>query len=151
MRSSVRGHPYHIGELAARCGLTRDTLRYYERIGLLPKPQRTSGNFRVYSADTVEWLRFIKQAQAVGFTLREVRDLLGPPDTGGPTRCRRVRDMLRGKLTELQARLAELEGFRRTLTGYLGACERTLEDAGRRRSEPQCPVFDPARTPPRSG
>lgn len=58
--------------------------------------------------------------------------------------------MLRGKLTELQTRLAELEEFQRTLTGYLGECERTLEDAGRRRSEPRCPVFDTPKATSRS-
>ena len=103
----------------------------------------------MYSPDTVEWLKFIKQAQTLGFTLREVRDLLGVTGSGGVTRCRRVRDLLRGKLAELQTRLAELQEFQRTLTDSLGDCERTLQDADRRRSEPQCPVVDTLRSRPR--
>jgi len=149
MRAAASSQTYHIGELATRSGVTPDTLRYYERLGLLPTPHRTGGGFRVYSPDTVEWLKFIKQAQTLGFTLREVRDLLGVTGSGGVTRCRRVRDLLRGKLAELQTRLAELQEFQRTLTDSLGDCERTLQDADRRRSEPQCPVVDTLRSRPR--
>lgn len=146
MRSAAGSKTYHIGELAARSGLTPDTLRYYERLGLLPKPHRTGGGFRVYSAETVEWLRFIKQAQTLGFTLREVRDLLGFPGAAGVTRCRRVRDMLRGKLAELETRLAELQAFQRTLCGYLQDCERTLEESERGGGDPRCPVVDTLKT-----
>lgn len=146
MRSSADGKTYQIGELAARSGVTPDTLRYYERLGLLPKPHRTSGGFRVYSADTVEWLRFIKQAQALGFTLREVRDLLGFPGSAGVTRCRRVRDTLRGKLGELEARLVELREFQRLLTRYFQECERTLQESEHSGGEPLCPVIDTLKT-----
>lgn len=142
MRYPTNSKTYQIGELASRSGVTPDTLRYYERLGLLPKPHRTSGGFRVYSADTVEWLRFIKQAQTLGFTLREVRDLLGFPGSAGAARCRRVRDMLRGKLGELQARLAELLEFQRLLNHYLQECEHTLQESERAGGEPPCPVID---------
>ena len=67
---------YQIGELAARSGLTPDALRYYERLGLLARPQRTSGGFRVYQVETLERLRFIKQAQMVGLTLNEIAALV---------------------------------------------------------------------------
>lgn len=146
MRFPASGKTYQIGELATRSGVTPDTLRYYERLGLLPKPHRTGGGFRLYSADTVEWLRFIKQAQTLGFTLREVRDLLGFPGSAGVNRCRRVRDMLRGKLGELQARLVELQEFQRLLTGYLQECERTLQESERGGGEPSCPVIDTLKT-----
>lgn len=76
MPSSMVSNGYQIGEVAARSGLTPDTLRYYERLGLLSPAGRTSGGFRVYSQQTLERLRFIKQAQALGFTLREIRDLV---------------------------------------------------------------------------
>lgn len=146
MRSSAGGKTYHIGELATRSGLTPDTLRYYERVGLLPKAPRTIGGFRMYTASTIECLRFIKQAQMLGFTLREIRDLLGYQSSGGLTRCRRVRDMLRGKLAELQARLVELQDFQRTLADSLRDCERTLQGAAARSDEPQCPVIDTLKT-----
>src|SRR5712691_3591575 len=98
---------YQIGELAARSGLTADTLRYYERLGLLSPPERTSGGFRVYPATALNRLRFIKQAQTVGLSLQEIRDLVSYTDRGGLKRCQRVRDLLGRKLADLNARLTE--------------------------------------------
>jgi len=139
---------YQIGELAARSGITPDALRYYERLGLLQAPQRTRGGFRVYPAETLDRLRFIKQAQTVGMTLHEIGELVGYQDQGGLKRCRRVRDLLRAKLVNLQAKLTELEEFRETLSGYLGKCEQTLGsgEAANRRAEPDCPVIETLQT-----
>ena len=67
---------FTIGELAAHAGLKADALRYYERLGMISPAARTTGGFRVYSADVVERLRFIKQAQLSGLTLAEIRELL---------------------------------------------------------------------------
>ena len=144
---------YHIGKLAARSGVTPDAVRYYERLGLLPAPQRTPGGFRVYPAETLERLRFIKQAQTVGLTLHEIGELVGYRDQGGLKRCRHVRDLLRAKLVELQAKLAELEAFRNTLSGYLEKCEQTLlaGDTANRRGEPECPVIETLKTERKSG
>lgn len=135
---------YRIGELAAGSGLTPDTLRYYERLGLLSPAPRTSGGFRVYPSQTLQRLRFIKQAQTLGLTLHEIHDLVTYQDQRGLKRCRRVRDLLRAKLAELQAKLTELEEFRSTLSGYLQECERTLaEQRGpEERVEPECPVME---------
>lgn len=77
---------YQIGKLAARSGLTPDALRYYERMGLLAHPQRTSGGFRVYPVETLERLHFIKQAQMVGLTLSEIAALVTYQDQGGAER-----------------------------------------------------------------
>lgn len=135
---------YQIGELAARSGMTPDALRYYERLGLLQAPQRTRGGFRVYPAETLDRLRFIKQAQTVGLTLHDIGELVGYQDQGGLKRCRHVRDLLRAKLVELQAKLTELQEFRNTLSGYLDKCEHALRDGetGNRRGEPDCPVIE---------
>lgn len=110
---------YRIGELAARSGLTPDTLRYYERLGLLAPPRRTSGGFRVYPAETLDRLRFVKQAQTVGLTLHEIAALAGFQDQGGLKRCRQVHDLLRVKLVDVEAKLQQLDEFRVTLSGYL--------------------------------
>lgn len=110
---------YQIGELAARSGLTPDTLRYYERLGLPPPPQRSTGGFRLYQEVTLDRLRCIKQAQLLGLTLDEIHALVSYRGEGGTKRCRRVRDLLLAKLTELEKKLAELQEFRRTLKGYL--------------------------------
>jgi DNA-binding transcriptional MerR regulator len=139
---------YQIGELAARSGITPDALRYYERLGLLQAPQRTRGGFRVYSAETLDRLRFIKQAQTVGLTLQEIGELVGYQDQGGLKRCRKVRDLLKAKLVHLQAQLTELEDFRDTLSGYLSTCEQTLGhgQTANRRAEPDCPVIETLQT-----
>src|SRR5215471_2270515 len=115
-----------IGELAEQSGVSRDALRYYERRGLLSRPQRTAGRFRVYPPETVDRLRFIKQAQMVGLTLQEIAALVGHRTDSGLRRCRQVRDLLRAKMTDVEAKLSELEDFRRTLSEYLAQCERTL-------------------------
>ncbi|MPZ21515.1 MAG: MerR family transcriptional regulator [Luteitalea sp.] len=143
MLSSPTSAAYHIGELAGRSGLTRDTLRYYERLGLLSPVSRTSGGFRLYSPHTLGRLRFIKQAQALGLTLREVRNLVGYHDQGGLKRCRQVRDLLRTKMTDVEVKLAELEEFRTTLSAYLADCERTLDERGAtRQTQSECPVIE---------
>lgn len=129
---------YQIGELAARSGLTPDALRYYERLGLLPSPQRTPGGFRVYTPAALDRLRFIKQAQTLGLSLQEIRALVSYTDRGGLKRCQRVHDLLQRKIADLDTRLAELQEFRRTLQGYFEQCERTLAE----RDSAECPVIE---------
>lgn len=127
--------PYRIGELAARTGLTRDTLRYYERRGLILPPKRSAGGYRVYSPSVLERLRFITQAQSVGLTLAEIGDLASY-QKGGRARCRRVHDLLAARLTDLEAKLAALHELERSLRRYLQECERALAV----QAEPECPV-----------
>jgi DNA-binding transcriptional MerR regulator len=129
---------YQIGELASRSGLTPDALRYYERLGLLPPPQRTSGGFRAYTPSTLDRLRFIKQAQTLGLSLQEIRTLVSYADRGGVKRCQRVHDLLQRKIADLDTRLSELQEFRRTLQGYFEECERTLAKGDRE----ECPVIE---------
>jgi len=105
-----------IGELAAATALTPDTLRYYERLGLPATPRRSAGGFRLFGHDAAERVRFVKQAQALGLSLDEIRQLIGAP-------CREVEPVLRARLAELDARLAELRGLRRTLSRELTECE----------------------------
>ena len=127
-----------IGELAAASGLTRDALRYYERQGLLPRSRRTEGGFREYDGATVDRVRFIKQAQSHGLTLREIRDLVSHQSDAGRTRCRHVRELLARKLTQLEARRRELDAFYETLHRYLQMCDRALKG----RSAVECPVVE---------
>ncbi len=113
-----------IGEVAKRAGVTIDTLRYYEKVQLLPRPTRSSGGFRLFAPEHIERVRFIKQAQELGFTLEEIKGLL---TTGGAEECRRVRDLLKRKLSELDERLKAMKDFRRVLTRHLSACEIELK------------------------
>ena len=129
----------HIGEVATRAGLSVDTLRYYERVGLLPRAPRSSGGYRLFDDQVVERVVFIKQAQELGFSLAEIKGLL---TTGGAEECRRVRDLLRAKIGELDARMKAMKRFRRTLTSHLSACERELRTHGK---EACCPVVTASR------
>ena len=139
---------YQIGELAALGGVTPDTLRYYERLGLLPEASRTEGGFRLYSRSALDRLRFIKQAQTLGLTLHEIGGLVRYEEHGGTKRCRQVRNLLRAKLEDLQQKVMELEAFKGTLTGLLEGCERALTETARasRRAEPECPVIEALKT-----
>ena len=125
-----------IGELSAHSGLSRDALRYYERVGLMPTPRRTTGGFRLYQPGTLERIRFIKQAQTHGLTLREIRDLLGFQDRRGRERCRQVHRLLTRKLADVDGRLQQLQEFREILRSYLAQCERVLRGP----AEEECPV-----------
>ena len=110
---------YSIGEIAARTGLTPDALRYYERLGLLPRFRRTAGGFRIYPSDVVERVRFIKQAQTIGLSLDEIRALVRHLDRDGPEHRSEVMDLVTTKLAQVDATLRELREFQRTLKGYL--------------------------------
>jgi DNA-binding transcriptional MerR regulator len=118
---------YRIGEVAAKAGVTVDTLRYYERLGVLPRARRTTGGLRQYGDDVFRHLRFVRQAQALGLTLKDVGQLLSDQGRGGRERCRKVRDLLERRLTDVDAKIAELRAFRRTLRTHLTDCERALD------------------------
>jgi MerR family transcriptional regulator, mercuric resistance operon regulatory protein len=120
------------GEVAAAAGVNRQTLRYYERRGLLTSPERTLGGHRLYPAETVTMLRVIKVAQRLGFTLDEVADLLD----AGRHRHRRPADAgltarARAKLTEVETKIAELEVIADTLRVAIAAgCDDLVDCAG---------------------
>jgi DNA-binding transcriptional MerR regulator len=124
-----------IGEVARRAGVTIDTVRFYERRQLLTRAPRTQGGFRLFALETVERIRFIRQAQEMGFSLDEIRDLIS--NGGGRAECQRVHDLLKAKLSELDERMMRMKSFRRTLTSHLAACEKELETHG---AEASCPV-----------
>src|SRR5216684_2782025 len=132
-----------IGEIATRAGVSIDTLRYYERLKLLPRPRRSSGGFRLFAPEHVERVKFIKQAQDLGFSLDEIKGLL---TTGGAAECRKVRDLLQRKLTELDDRLKAMKGFRRVLARHLAACDAELEGHGNSACCPVLPVTESSST-----
>lgn len=123
-----------IGEVAERAGVSVDTIRYYERRSLLPRAPRSQGGFRVFALDAIERLRFIKQAQEMGFSLDEIRMLL---IGGGAGECRQMRDLLQSKMQEINQRMKALRVFSRTLTRHLRACE---DELARHGAAARCPV-----------
>jgi DNA-binding transcriptional MerR regulator len=127
---------YRIGEIAEKAGITVDTLRYYEKVGVLPRARRTSSGLRQYGQDVLKHVRFIHEAQALGLTLNDVRQLVGDQGRVGRDRCRKVRDLLSSRLTDVDARLAQLRSFRQTLQAHLEACEEALAH-----ERPACPTI----------
>jgi DNA-binding transcriptional MerR regulator len=112
----------YIGDVAASVGLTAQALRFYERLGLVEKPQRTSGGYRVYSAEMLEQVQFIKDAQRLGFSLEEVREILRLKYSGrSPCNC--VREMLNGKLKGLKKQIEQMEQMRREIAACLRASQ----------------------------
>ena len=100
--------------LARRSGLTADTVRYYDKVGLLPPPPRTPAGYRRYGEDAVDRLRFIQGAQRLGLRLREIRDLLEVRDTG-TCPCGDAAVLLRQHLTEVDTEIARLSELRQSL------------------------------------
>jgi DNA-binding transcriptional MerR regulator len=117
-----------IGQLAAATEVTPATIRYYEQLGLLPKPRRTPAGYREYSPTVVRRLAVIRNAQRFGFTLREIASFLRVRDAGG-TPCRNVRDAAQQMLTGVEQQIADLTAKRdqmRQLLALWDARLRTL-------------------------
>jgi DNA-binding transcriptional MerR regulator len=119
----MNGSTLKIGELAAHCGVTPDTIRFYEREKLLPRPQRTSSRYRVYGEEDENRVRFIRQAQSIGLSLDNIRELVRERELHTPAECRRVAQLLRERIDVLDRKIAELRSFRRRLTESLALCE----------------------------
>jgi DNA-binding transcriptional MerR regulator len=110
-------------ELADHAGVNPETLRYYERRGLLGAPPRTSGGYRDYPVDAVAVLRFIKRAQHLGFTLDDVEELLHL-QRGGPDSCDAARTLARVRQADLAARITDLQRMHDCLAELIIACDR---------------------------
>ena len=128
-----------IGALSRRTGCPIETVRYYERIGLLPRPARTAGGYRVYGEDVVRRLAFVLRARALGFSLPEVRTLLGLAEGREPS-CAAVRDLAAAHLAEIRHKIDDLRRLGRILTDMVEAC-----DEGRL---PDCPLIEALYRPP---
>ena len=110
--------PLLIGRLAKLSGVGPDTIRFYERSGLLPKPSRTPSGYRLYDDAALKQVRFIRKAQSLGFSLDEIRRIMNLRGQGRET-CRCVISMAKTTLTETQSKLEELRKFKDTLATNL--------------------------------
>ena len=128
---------YRIGEIAQHAGVSVPAVRYYERLGLLAKALRTGSGNRRYPAETIDRIRFVKQAQANGLTLAEIRELVALKNQGGSRRCRQVHRLLAAKIAQLDEQRAQLDDFRGTLQGLADQCAESLRLA----PDPECPVI----------
>ena len=110
----------NIGALARQAGVGVDTVRFYERAGLMPQAQRTASGYRTYAAADVERLRFIRRAKALGFALDEISELLRLSHGRGGRES--VKALAQRRLSGLDAKIRELTVFRDTLAHYVRAC-----------------------------
>ena len=125
--------PFTIGSLSKGTGCKIETIRYYERIGLLPKPPRSQGGHRLYEEEHLKRLTFIRRSRELGFTLHEVRGLLRLVD-GGEYSCAEVKALTLDHVAEVRRKLADLRKVKRVLEAMAAECE-----GG---EVPQCPIID---------
>src|SRR5262245_32998622 len=111
-----------IGEVAAQAGVSIDTVRLYERVGVLPAAARRESGYRDFPDGTVERIRLTRELQAIGFTLTDAVDALAAHDAGGAT-CESERWRLQAVLDRVDARLAELEALRSRIIAAQHACD----------------------------
>jgi DNA-binding transcriptional MerR regulator len=114
-------NPLSIGYLAKATGTKVETIRWYERVGVLPAPARTTGNYRSYGAAHLERLSFVRRARDLGFTLDQVRELLRLADQQDQS-CDAVDRVAREHLEEVGRKIADLEALRRELQDLIGQC-----------------------------
>lgn len=116
-----------IGDLATQCNLPTRTIRFYERRGLLPDPDRLANGYRVYDQPTLERVRFIRRAQAAGLTLAEIGTILDVR-ADGQTPCAHVNELLDAKLLDVEKRMAQLDTLRTDLEALVTR-SKTLDPA----------------------
>lgn len=122
-----------IGRLSQRCGCNVETIRYYERIGIMPAPPRTPGGHRLYSRTHLRRLLLICRSRRLGFTLKQVRELLRLVD-GGDGTCGDVKVVTLEHLQEIQRRIADLQRLKNTLKQIAGRCDGS--------ASANCPVME---------
>ena len=122
-----------IGALSNRTGCNIETIRYYEKIGLMPMPERTSGGHRTYPSEQIKRLSFILRGRQLGFSIGEIRALLGVVD-GGVLSCADVQSITEQHLRDVREKIADLRKLERTLATTVSQCSGT--------EVPECPVID---------
>lgn len=125
----AHGRRMKIGEVAKRSGVGIETLRFYERQGLLGRPSRTESGYRLYGEEVLNQLDFIKRAQALGFSLAEIGRVMNE-SRAGQSPCHEVREIVRARLRELDERLADLERYRAELAKTLEAWDEMGDKPG---------------------
>lgn len=129
--SGVRGLTR--GAVSTLTGCNIETIRYYEGIGLLPAPPRTQGGHRIYGEDLIRRIHFIRRCRELGFTLDEIRNLLGLVDGNGYT-CAEVQTMTLDHLESVRAKVADLKIIEKTLKQMVAQCKGD--------EIPECPIID---------
>ncbi len=130
-----------IGKVAQESGLSIDTIRFYEKEGLLREPPRSGGGFRLYSSPDIEHLRFIRTAQELGFSLGEIRELLLIQDERVES-CTHVRDLIEQRLLSVHQKIDDLKRIERDLENALAKCTNALTHDRADPNHECCPVLE---------
>ena len=135
---AMNGRAMTVGQTARLAEVGIPTMRFYERAGLLPKPERTGANYRIYPDETVVRIRFIRRAQQLGFTLNEIKDLL-ELRVNRRQSCSDVRHLAAEKIADIESRIRSLQKMRKALLKLAEQCD---ADGGKSR----CPLLDSLET-----
>lgn len=131
--TAIREAAFRIGILARESGVNIETVRYYERIGVMPKAARSSSGYRLYTAEHLKRLTFVRRGRELGFTLDELRDLLCLVD-GHAYTCAEVRALTLDHVADIRRKIADLKALERTMTTIAAQC------SGKK--VPDCPIID---------
>jgi len=134
----VKQMQLQIGELAERCSVNKETIRYYERIGLIPKPIRSESGYRLYNEQVIDRLKFIKRMQELDFTLSEIGKLLGVVDRD-EAKCRDMYDFTVAKLEDIQRKIQDLQKVEQILITLKESCPEEKDIF-------ECPIIEALRT-----
>jgi DNA-binding transcriptional MerR regulator len=116
-----------ISKVSAKTGIQTETIRYYERIGLIPKPSRQANGYRLYGEADLERLNFIRSARALNFSLQEIAQILAARDREEPP-CKHVMDLIQSHIDEIENRIRELEQLKGELVSLYSAGQDLPED-----------------------
>ena len=133
MPAVTKARAYAIGAMASKTGVKVETIRYYERIALMPDPDRTQGGNRQYGHEHLKRLSFIRRGRQLGFSIGDIRALLAMVDRRDFT-CAEVHAMTLGHLADIERKIADLQRLRRVLKAMAAQC-----DTG---DTPDCPILD---------
>ncbi len=132
--NGVKKMKLKISQVAKQAHVNIDTIRYYEKIGLLPHPERNSSGYRQYAADSIDRLKFIKRAQELGFSLHEIKELLSLKSSSDQMKCDEVRHKAEIKLKEIESKINTLSNMGAVMKDLISTCKA-------RSASDECPIL----------
>lgn len=123
-----------IGQVVKQTQVNIDTIRYYEKEGLLPQPERNESGYRQYTENIIVRLKFIKKAKELGFSLQEIQELLSLQSSSDQVKCNEVRDKAERKLADIEAKIVTLKNMRSIMQELICACKE-------RKASENCPIL----------
>ena len=133
MKKITNSPTYAIGEMSRRTGVIIETVRYYEKIGMMPKPKRTEGGKRLYNTEELQRLFFIKRCREIGFSQSEIKALLSMVDREDVS-CSEVHDITTLHIADIKQKIKDLRKLEKVLTQMAGECSQG--------DIPQCPIIE---------